>query len=416
MGDTIRNTVLTPNKTSLKHDALMVQPNLQQLIQQVLAELGAASGAIYQPVDQHTMQLRTTAGIELQYPKTIVVGPSIANALNVILSTLSQPLVDGAIFSTQVDHVQLSNLLLDAANLDDVLAGKIGPDASAATAPAITQALSLDLDASDGTNNGVPLVPVALPLMLLDQIYGVLVIWVEQQSQCSLEQLRRIERCCTEAALLIQNEHIRDSVAVDISHERSQRAKDLYDAVSQTIFGISLGAQTALSVSSACPAELQQPLSFILTFAETAVTEIRALLFELTPQALIEQGLSTAIDIQSSAIAAHHQVKKIMNLGPEPNISDHKKQNLYQIFLEAMQNCVKHSQAKRIWINLYEENSKLYLSVVDDGVGFTITSAVLASKGLDRMVQLASQMGAVVEITAELGIGACIQVCLPLHS
>lgn len=415
MGDTIRNTVLTPNKTSLKHDALMVQPSLQQLIQQVIAELSAASGAIYQPVDQHTMQLRTTAGIEVQYPQTIVVGPSIANALNVILSALSQPFVDGAVFSAQVDHVQLSNLLLEAVQSANDHAAEIESSAGRAATSAMTQAIHLDLEQFDATNNGVPLVPVALPLMLLDQIYGVLVIWVEQQSHCTLEQLRRIERCCTEAALLIQNEHVRNSVAVDISHERSQRAKDLYDAVSQTIFGISLGAQTALSVSSACPAELQQPLSFILTFAETAVTEIRALLFELTPQALIEQGLSNAIDIQSSAIAAHHQVKRILNLGPEPNISDHKKQSLYQIFLEAMQNCVKHSQAKRIWINLYEENGKLCLSVVDDGIGFTVTPAVLASKGLDHMVQLGSQMGAVTEITAELGIGTCVQVCLPLH-
>ena len=201
MGDAISNTVLTPAKASLKHDALMVQPTLQQLIQQVLAELGAASGAIYQPVDQHTMQLRTTAGLEVQYPQTIVVGPSIANALNVILSALSQPLVDGAIFDAQIDHVHMSNLLLDVVQSADMRAAISSTPHS--TAPSISQNAQLELGALENEGNGVPLVPVALPLMLLDQIYGALVIWVEQQSQCTLEQLRRIERYCSEAALLI---------------------------------------------------------------------------------------------------------------------------------------------------------------------------------------------------------------------
>src|SRR5260370_549104 len=77
--------------------------------------------------------------------------------------------------------------------------------------------------------------------------------------------------------------------------ERQRLAVELHDSVSQTLYGISLGAHTAREALESDPGEAIAPLEYVISLAEAGLAEMRALIFELRPESLATEGLITAL-------------------------------------------------------------------------------------------------------------------------
>ena len=112
-------------------------------------------------------------------------------------------------------------------------------------------------------------------------------------------------------------------------------------------------------------------LTFSLDLAETALSEMRALIFELRPESLRDDGLLVAFRKQAAALTARHKIELKMALGErEPEISIEAKEALYRIGLEALQNVIRHAGAKLIQLNVTCTDQLVILEVIDDGRGF----------------------------------------------
>ncbi len=90
--------------------------------------------------------------------------------------------------------------------------------------------------------------------------------------------------------------------------ERHRLARELHDSVSQALYGIALGARTARTLAERDGASVIEPLDYVLSLAEAGLAEMRALIFELRPEAIATEGLVAAIDRQASALRARHGV------------------------------------------------------------------------------------------------------------
>ena len=88
--------------------------------------------------------------------------------------------------------------------------------------------------------------------------------------------------------------------------ERQRLARELHDSVSQALYGVSLGVNTALTLFDVDRAKVLEALNYSLTLAHAGLTEMRALIFELRPESLEVEGLVAALTKQTAAVRAHH--------------------------------------------------------------------------------------------------------------
>ncbi len=130
--------------------------------------------------------------------------------------------------------------------------------------------------------------------------------------------------------------------------ERQRLARELHDSVSQALYGIALGARTARTQLERDPAKVVEPLDYVLSLAEAGLAEMRALIFELRPESLQNEGLLGALTKVSDAVRTRHKLDVVTSFCPEPNISLDAKEMLYRVTQEAIYNVIKHASATRI--------------------------------------------------------------------
>jgi signal transduction histidine kinase len=97
-----------------------------------------------------------------------------------------------------------------------------------------------------------------------------------------------------------------------------------------------------------------------------------------------------------------------------PNLSPEITLCLFRIAQEALQNALKHGQARRISIDLRGTRSDLALTVIDDGIGFDLDPAWGKGLGLISMDERLEAVGGRLAIFSRPGAGARLEVVVPV--
>ena len=102
-----------------------------------------------------------------------------------------------------------------------------------------------------------------------------------------------------------------------------------------------------------------------------ALAEMRALIFELRPGTLAEEGLVAALSKQASALSAREGLAIEVD-GPDERlpIGAEVEEQLYRIGQEALTNVVKHARASSATVRVAATDDTVSLEVSDDGRGF----------------------------------------------
>jgi signal transduction histidine kinase len=255
---------------------------------------------------------------------------------------------------------------------------------------------------------------MGVPMMLRDRVIGMLSVEIEQINYYTGRHGELLLAVADHAAMAVENarlyERARGLAALE---ERQKLARELHDSVSQALFGIGLGARTARALLDRDPSKVADPLDYVVSLAEAALTEMRALIFELRPDALQQDGLVGILDKQAAALAARHKLDIKTDLGTEPEATFEVKEALYRIGQEALHNAVKHAHASTIWVSLNQAGQSLTLEIVDNGVGFDPEGAFPGHLGLQSMRERAARMGAVIEVESAPGQGSRLSVVVP---
>jgi signal transduction histidine kinase len=203
------------------------------------------------------------------------------------------------------------------------------------------------------------------------------------------------------------------------TEERQRIARDLHDSVSQSLFSMTLHARTAERALHGVGQEPDGPvgreLGHVGQLSRTALAEMRALIFELRPRGLAEEGLVSALTKHAGAMSAREGVA-IEVTGPSERlpISTECEENLYRLGQEALANASKHAQARRIAVGVTNDGSSVGLEVRDDGRGFDAGATYPGHLGLTTMQSRASEMGAKLGIESAPASGTVVRVELPL--
>ncbi len=196
--------------------------------------------------------------------------------------------------------------------------------------------------------------------------------------------------------------------------ERQRLARELHNSVSQAIYGISLGAHTALTLFDTDRQKVLDALNYILSLAQAGLTEMRALIFELRPESLEMEGLVVALDKQTAALRARYGVEVTLNVCDEPEVPLTVKEAMYRIAQEGLHNAIKHARPNRIEVNLFHEEGTLALDICDDGIGFNARAVFPGHLGLRSMQERAAGTNGTLVINSDLGHGTEIHARIPM--
>lgn len=192
--------------------------------------------------------------------------------------------------------------------------------------------------------------------------------------------------------------------------ERSRLARDLHDAVTQTLFSASLIAEVLPRLWDRDPDEGRRRLAELRELTRGALAEMRTLLLELRPAALEEANLRDLLHQLAESITGRARVPVALEVEGECDLEVEVKIALYRIAQEALNNVAKHSAASAATMRLICRPGQVELSVCDDGLGFDPNTRPLNSLGLGIMRERAEAIGAALTLDSRPGCGTQITV------
>jgi signal transduction histidine kinase len=213
-----------------------------------------------------------------------------------------------------------------------------------------------------------------------------------------------------QAALSIENTRLSEAAEdAAVAAERNRLARDLHDAVTQTLFSASMIADVLPKIWERHPDEGRRRLEELRQLTRGALSEMRTLLVELRPAALVDTDLGDLIGHQVNAFIARTRIQvgfdRTCAFNPPPQI----KEMFYRITQEAFNNIAKHANATNATVKLECQPGKTVLVIQDDGVGFDLESASTNGLGLGIMQERARNAGALFEIESYIGEGTRLE-------
>ncbi|THF68240.1 sensor histidine kinase [Deinococcus sp. Arct2-2] len=190
--------------------------------------------------------------------------------------------------------------------------------------------------------------------------------------------------------------------------ERARLARELHDSVAQALYGITLGAKTARATLDRDTGKARASLDYTIRLAEGGVSEMKALLFSLRPDALEEGGLVAALTGHAQAMEARHGLTVFADLPAEPHLTPDAQAAAYRVAQEALHNVVKHARAHQVWLSVQQAGGWVTLTVRDDGRGFDPEQQGRGTLGQRSMRERAAGAGGTLEVrsvrAAQVGI------------
>lgn len=258
---------------------------------------------------------------------------------------------------------------------------------------------------------------MAAPMVVADRLIGVLDIQSLKVDRFAEDDIRVMSTLADLIAVAVENARLYEQAQeIAAFEERNRLARELHDSVSQALYGIALGTRTARILLDRDPTRLAEPLEYVMSLAQAGLTEMRALIFELRPESLENEGLVIALTKQAESVQARHGVAVTTDLGTEPPFSIDIKEALYRIAREALHNIVKHANASHVVLNMRRDATMIHLDVRDDGKGFDPHGDYPGHLGLHSMRERVERLGGALTIDSAPGDGTRIAVHIPLQS
>ncbi len=204
--------------------------------------------------------------------------------------------------------------------------------------------------------------------------------------------------------------------------ERQRIARDLHDETGQALTAIGMGLRGLEASLGRDPKRALATLRELQSLTADALRELQRLIADLRPSHLDDIGLSAALRWYVGKMEERYSFRVRLNIsGYEQPLEDAVKIAAFRIVQEALNNIVKHAEARNVKIDLSFDEQQLRVHVMDDGRGFdlervrALQSAGHPSLGLAGMQERAALLGGNVTIQSRPGHGTLLEISIPYH-
>ncbi|HEV7772660.1 MAG TPA: GAF domain-containing sensor histidine kinase [Conexibacter sp.] len=198
--------------------------------------------------------------------------------------------------------------------------------------------------------------------------------------------------------------------------ERQRWAHELHDQTLQSLASFRVLIDTALE--DGAPARSEQTLRTLAGRIDGEIAQLRALITELRPAALDEQGLQPAIEHLAEQVASTQGIAVETEVSldapgggsPKPLAAD-TETAIYRVVQEALTNAVKHAGASHVRIGVRPRDGGVDVTITDDGAGFD-PDTPREGFGISGMHERAELGNGTLAITSRPGAGTTVHVWL----
>ncbi len=251
---------------------------------------------------------------------------------------------------------------------------------------------------------------LAVPLRVKGVIIGTLDM-VNKPGGFTQEDVRIINLFADQAAIAIENARLyQQTQELAAAQERQRLARDLHDAVTQTLFSASLIAEVLPKLWERNPEAGRQKLEELRQLTRSALSEMRTLLLELRPATLVEMDLGDLLRYLANAFTGRTRIPVALTLKGQVDPPAEVKEVCYRVAQEALNNINKHAEATQVSIHLKRQKKQVELSIGDNGRGFDSQIVSPQNLGLGIMRDRASEIGAQLKIQGRIGAGTHIEL------
>ncbi len=259
-----------------------------------------------------------------------------------------------------------------------------------------------------------------VPIYLGGEIFGGLII-ERGTLEIRDEELELLKSFADQVGLAYGNELLRTKAEeMAVITERNRIARDLHDAITQTLFSANLIADTLTEEWTLDREKALELTTNLRQLNQSALAEMRTLLLELRPTAVVETDFGDLLEQLGNILRGRAGCLVNVEIKGKCKLTDDVQIALYRIAQEAVTNIMKHSDAQNVWIQLkcnplnLQKRMKYTKSVLmiikDDGVGFNPETASGSRFGLTNMRQRAVTIGADLQIQAKPNEGTCVRL------
>jgi signal transduction histidine kinase len=261
-----------------------------------------------------------------------------------------------------------------------------------------------------------------VPIKISGEVFGVFSADYVHPRAFGKDEQRLFLALAQRAALAVDTAQLYEqSQEVAVVEERSRLARDLHDAVTQTLFSASLIAEALPPLWEGDQDEGRELLKELRQLSRGALAEMRTLLLELRPATLVEASMEHLLRQLAEAVTGRTGIPVTVTVEGRCVLPSDVHVALYRIAQEALNNVVKHAHASQVTVSLCclpdsaegKQGVSVELCVSDDGCGFDPGCVPPDCLGLDIIRERVQAIGATLKVESKPGSGTRIVAVWP---
>jgi len=218
---------------------------------------------------------------------------------------------------------------------------------------------------------------------------------------------------------LRRNRELTAIIQGHIEDERRSLARELHDELGQYVSAVKIFAQNIINRSKGKDKNIEESALSVTSAANQIYDGMHSIIRQLRPGSLDNLGLAETLkDMVSGWRSQHSAINVDLFVGESLRyLGEAISINVYRIIQEAMNNCLKHAEAKNISISLDNKKKQLALVFKDDGVGFDTTLLAKTKQfGLIGMQERVKSLNGIFSIKSNPNKGTLINITIPLDN
>jgi two-component system nitrate/nitrite sensor histidine kinase NarX len=252
---------------------------------------------------------------------------------------------------------------------------------------------------------------LGVPLLLKGRAVGMLTLVYGEPGYYTAHHATLALAMAQQAAVAMENARLYQQAQTLAAQEERQRlARELHDAVTQTLFSASVIAEVLPRLWERDPEAGRQRLEDVRLLTQGALAEMRTLLLELRPAALIEVKLDDLLRQLVAALAGRKRLPITLTVEGDRALPPEVQVALYRVAQEALNNVARHSCATAADVCLRSHARGVVLQIGDDGRGFSVAAVGADHFGLRIMRERVAAIGATLTVRSRPGAGTRVRV------
>lgn len=254
-----------------------------------------------------------------------------------------------------------------------------------------------------------------IPIHTEGEMIGAMTFFSRQPRLPDRELLRMLYTVGSQIGMFIERKRVEraereQARMVAAMEERQRLARDLHDSVTQALFSASVIAEMLPMVCERNPDQLQPNLDELRSLTSGALTEMRAMLVELRPPALVNGDLGELLKNLTDTLHRRSKIQVQLDVQVAGPLSADEQIALYRITQEALHNVTKYAAATEVSVWLIVHKHQIELEIADNGRGFDPMCVPIDHFGIQVMRERAEAMGAAFQIASAPGKGTQLRI------